>query len=164
MAWNGKAGGIALAAVAFAACIAGWAAQAQVGAAGEQPAPTSGPGHVFQPAGERKDTMDCMAFLGRCNERIEACDTERAHCESGLALAHQQLQEAYAEIADLRPKAALPVCSGSKEWIHPVLATVSCYPYACGDTPFACKKQCGSKLDCAPGRSCTAQGRCEAPI
>ena len=100
----------------------------------------------------------------RCNERIEACDTERAHCESGLALAHQQLQEAYAEIADLRPKAALPVCSGSKEWIQPVLATGSCYPYACGDTPFACKKQCGSKLDCAPGRSCTAQGRCEAPI
>jgi len=164
MASNRKPGAIALLAIALMACIAWWAAQAQVGVAGDKPPPTRDPGHEFQQTGERKDRIDCMAFLGRCNERANACETERTHCEADAALKHQQLQEAYAEIADLRPKAALPVCSGSKEWIHPVLPTVSCYPYACGDTPFACKHQCNSKLDCAPGRSCTAQGRCEAPI
>lgn len=164
MASKGKRGAIALLAIALIACIAGWVAQAQVGPAGQKPAPTRDPGYEFSEAGERKDTIDCMAFLGRCTERANACETERAHCESEVALQHQQLQEAYAEIADLRPKAALPVCSGRKEWIHAVLPTVSCYPYACGDTPFSCTQQCDSQLDCAPGRVCTAQGTCAPPI
>ncbi len=164
MATKRKAGAIALTAVVLVAGIAWWAAQAQVGPAGQGSTPTTDPGHEFQQAGERKDRIDCMAFLGRCNERANACETERAHCESEVASQHQQLQEAYAELADLRPKAALPVCSGRKEWIHAVLPTVSCYPYACGDTPFACTQVCHSQLDCAPGRSCTAQGTCAAPI
>ena len=133
-------------------------------AAGARQTPTAGPAHEFQEAGERKDQIDCMAFLGRCSERAQACETERARCEADRDLAHQQLQEAYAQIADLQPKAALPVCSGRKEWIHAVLPTVHCYPYACGDTPFSCTQQCNSQLDCAPGRSCTAEGTCMAPI
>lgn len=132
--------------------------------AAAQATPTTDPGHEFHDAGYRRDTMDCMAFLGRCNERAQACEAGRAQCESQLALAHQQLQDAYAEIAELRPKAALPVCSDRKDWIHAALPTVHCYPYACGDTPFSCTQTCNSKLDCAPGRSCTAQGTCMAPI
>jgi hypothetical protein len=133
-------------------------------AAGAQATPTTGPGHEFQDAGERHDTIDCMAFLGRCNQRVQACETARAQCESQLDLAHQQLQDAYAQIADLQPKAALPVCSDRKDWIHATLPTVHCYPYACGDTPFSCTQACNSRLDCAPGRSCTAEGTCMAPI
>ncbi len=164
MAWNGKPGAIAQAAVVFAMGVVWWSAQAQGGTAGKQPMPTTAPSHEFQQAGERKDKIDCMAFLGRCNERANTCETQRTQCESELALKHQQLQEAYAEIADLRPKAALPVCSGRKDWIHAVLPTVHCHPYACGDTPFSCTQMCNSQLDCAPGRSCTAQGTCAAPI
>lgn len=133
-------------------------------AAGAQATPTTDPGYEFQDAGERHDTIDCMAFLGRCNERVQACETARAQCESRLDLAHQQLEDAYAQIADLQPKAALPVCSDRKDWIHATLPTVHCYPYACGDTPFSCTQTCNSRLDCAPGRSCTAEGTCMAPI
>ena len=164
MAWDGKAGTIALATVALVSGIAWWTAQAQVGAARDQPVPTNVPDHEFQHVGKRNDRIDCMAFLGGCNERANACETQREHCESQFALKHQQLQEAYAEIEELRPKAALPVCSGSKEWIHAALPTVSCYPYACGNTPFSCTQVCHSQLDCAPGRSCTAQGACAQPI
>lgn len=163
MASNAKPGAIVLAALAFAACFAWWLARAQVGPA-TQPMPSAGSTHEFHDAADRKDTIACMDFLGRCQQQAQACDTERSHCEADRALAHQQLQAAYAEIADLRPKAALPVCSGGKEWVHAVLPTVQCYPYACGDTPFACKRVCHSKLDCAPGRSCSADGLCLAPI
>jgi hypothetical protein len=163
MASNGKPGLVVLVAMGLVACIAWWVAHAQGGPAGKT-TPTRDPGYEFEQAGPRKDTIDCMAFLGRCSDRANACETERAHCESELDLKHQQLQEAFAEIADLRPKAALPVCSGRKEWIHAVLPTVHCYPYACGDTPFSCTQQCNSQLDCAPGRSCTAEGTCMTPI
>lgn len=163
MASNGTPGVIALAAVASIACIAWWVAHAR-GAPVGKATPTTDPGYEFHEAGARKDKIDCMAILGSCTERVQACETQRAHCESDAASAHQQLQEAYAELADLRPKAALPVCSGRKEWIHAVLPTVQCHPYACGDTPFSCTRHCSSQLDCAPGRSCTAQGTCMAPI
>jgi hypothetical protein len=163
MAFNGKPGAIALLAVALAAGIAWWGAWAQVQPAGQTPPPTRDPGYAFEQAGERKDTIDCMAFLGRCSERAKACETQRAQCESREAMLRDELHAANAELADLRPKAALPLCSDHKDWIHAVLPTVHCYPYACGDTPFSCTQQCNSKLDCAPGRSCSAQGLCLAP-
>jgi hypothetical protein len=162
MASNGKPGGIALVAMAFMACIVWWAARAQVAPAGKVPA-TRDPGYQFEQAKQRKDTMDCMAFLGRCEERAKTCETQRAQCESREAMLREELNAANAELADLRPKAALPVCSDRKDWIHAVLPTVHCYPYACGDTPFSCTQQCNSQLDCAPGRSCSAQGLCLAP-
>jgi hypothetical protein len=128
MAANGKPGVFLLCAIALVAWVAWWVAHAQVGAAGAAPTPTTGPAHEFQQAGARKDQIDCMAFLGRCNERVQACETERAHCQSEVASQHQELQDAYAEIADLRPRAALPVCSGRKDWIHASLPTVHCDP------------------------------------
>ena len=86
MAFSGKPGAIALRAVALAAGIAWWGAWAQVQPAGQTPPPTRDPGYTFEQAGERKDTIDCMAFLGRCSERAKACETQRAQCESSEAM------------------------------------------------------------------------------
>jgi hypothetical protein len=151
-------------AVALIACLAWLAAQAQMQPAGQASAPTRDPGYTLGKAEDRKDTIDCMGMLGRCTERAKTCETQRAHCESSEAMLREQLHAAFAELADLRPKAAPPLCSDRKEWIHAVLPTVQCYPYACGNTPFSCTQHCSSKLDCAPGRSCSAQGLCVAPI
>ena len=163
MASSARPGALALVTVGLVVCLVCWATGAQVQPAGKAHAPTRDPGYTFEQAGERKDTIDCMAFLGRCSERAKACETQRAQCESREAMLRDELHAANAELAELRPKAALPVCSDRKDWIHAVLPTVHCYPYACGDTPFSCTQQCNSQLDCAPGRSCSAQGLCLAP-
>ncbi len=143
------------------ACVLPGAAQ-QVGR--ETPAPrTRAPDYQAQQTGERRDSIACMELLGRCSERANACSADLGRCASAQATLRQDLDAANAELAQLRPQAALPVCSGRKEWLHAVLPTVQCWPYACGDTPFACRRECDEQLDCAPGRHCAADGRCLAP-
>jgi hypothetical protein len=159
-----KTGAIVSSAVALIASLAWWAAQAQVQPAGQASAPTRDPGYTLGQAEGRKDTIDCMGMLGRCTERAKACETQRAHCEASEAMLREQLHAAFDELAELRPKAAPPLCSDRKDWIHIVLPSVHCYPYACGDTPFSCTQHCSSRLDCAPGRSCSADGLCLAPL
>lgn len=162
VASTGKSGPIA-AALALIGCLAGWAASAQVQPAGQASAPARDPGYTLGKVEDRKDGIDCMGMLARCGEKAKACETQRAHCEASEAMLREELHEAFAELADLRPKAAPPMCSDRKDWIHMVYPTVHCYPYACGDTPFSCTQQCNSKLDCAPNRVCSAQGHCVAP-
>ncbi len=150
-----------LAALAIAGVLPG-AAQ-QIGR--DTPAPrTRTPDYQPQPVGERRDGIACTALLGRCSERANACSADLSRCESAQATLRQDLDAANVELAQLRPQAALPVCSGRKEWLHAVLPTVQCWPYACGDTPFACRRECNEQLDCAPGRRCAADGRCLAPL
>jgi hypothetical protein len=164
MAAKVNRGAVALSAMALVVCVSWWPAHAQVKPASQVPAATRDPGYELGEAGRKPNTIDCMGMLGNCNEKAKACETQRAHCEASEAMARDQLHAAFAELEELRPKAALPLCSDRKDWLHAVLPTVHCYPYACGDTPFSCTQHCNSKLDCAPGRSCSAQGQCVAPL
>lgn len=89
----------------------------------------------------------CLSDLNECNVRVFALG--------------QQVKALEAQLAKLAP---LPVCWDRHIWKHPTIADVNCYPHACATNAYACVMKCNSKLDCAPGRSCTAQGHCEPPI
>lgn len=115
---------------------------------GNQPGKNVPPGKEH--AGADELYRACLGDLNECNERAFTLG--------------QKVKQLEAENAKLKTAASLPVCHDRHVWKHPTIADVSCYPHACAPSPFACVMYCKSQLDCAPGRSCTAQGLCAAPI
>lgn len=148
-----------------------WVANAQI--AQDRPAT---PQATPKDLGTKKDNaVPCSTFLTSCqntlktrNEQIQALEQETLRLSEQIVRLQQETQKQSNEIAKLRPQAALPICAGGAKstgeaWLHPTIPTVMCGPYVCGATPFSCKRSCNSKLDCATGMVCTADGVCTMP-
>lgn len=82
-------------------------------------------------------------------------------CHDTLAAMQGQIDQLK---ASLTVWSAAPICVNKRTWTHPVIPTIECAPFACGNTPFACRTSCTHPLHCAPGLSCTAEGYCLPPI
>ena len=86
-----------------------------------------------QPARAVAGDIPMRRRASNADQRAGQGSAQRAHPayrNAGCDARRTSMQEARRDRGPLMAR-------GAKEWIHPVLATVSCYPYACGDTPFA---------------------------
>ncbi|MGH8052261.1 MAG: hypothetical protein ACREPB_16495 [Arenimonas sp.] len=104
----------------------------------------------------------CQNNLRNCRDQVAALQTQVASLEQQNETLRQERNDFRDQVAELQPKAALPLCSNRSQWIHPTIPTVQCSPFSCDSQPFSCHRTCNENLDCADGFVCTSSGYCRS--